>query len=244
MLELIDIAGTGLIVAALYIALGMYVRRRWPAWATRLGRRRVGLFLLLILAVAAVKVTEDALTGDSRPIDEAILWFVRRHVPGSLGGFFEAVTFTASARILFPLTAGAAVTLLWVKRRSEALILAASVIGAATIVYVVKTAAGRGRPALWEAEWYWGSSFPSGHTLVATAFATAAALCVSRIAPTSYKFVLPVAILWALVVGLSRMVLGVHWPTDVLAAWCIGALLPLAAGVALGLGVDGAARAA
>lgn len=244
MIELIDIAGTGLIVAALYIALGMYVRRRWPAWAKRLGRRRLGLFLLLILAVAAVKVTEDALSGDSRPIDEAILWFARRHVPGSLGGFFEVVTFTASARILFPLTAGAVVALLLVKRRSEALILAASVISAATIVYVVKTAAGRVRPALWETEWYWGSSFPSGHTLVVTAFATAAALCVNRIAPTSYKFVLPVAILWTLLVGLSRMVLGVHWPTDVLAAWCIGALLPLAASVALDLSADGPALAA
>jgi undecaprenyl-diphosphatase len=201
MLELIgDIAALGLILAALHIGLGIYVRRRWPAWATPLKKHRLGVF--------------------------------------------EGVTSTASARILFPLTAGAALALLLVKRRSEALILAASVISAATIVYVVKTAAGRVRPALWETEWYWGSSFPSGHTLVVTAFATAAALCVSRIALTSYKFVLPIAILWTLLVGLSRMVLGVHWPTDVLAAWCIGALLPLAARVALGLSVDGPARAA
>jgi hypothetical protein len=67
MLELIDIAGTGLIVAALYIALGMYVRRRWPAWAKRLGRRRLGLFLLLILAVAAVKVTRGCAQRRFRP---------------------------------------------------------------------------------------------------------------------------------------------------------------------------------
>ena len=94
-------------------------------------------------------------------------------------------------------------------------------------------AAGRARPALWATEWYWGSSFPSGHTLVVAAIATAGVLCVSRIRPAARGAALSLAFVWILLVALSRMVLGVHWPTDVLAAAFIGAFLPLAISVAL-----------
>jgi len=103
----------------------------------------------------------------------------------------------------------------------------------AILVYVVKAAVGRVRPALWETEWYWGSSFPSGHTLVVAAFATAAVVCVSRIWPAARGFALSIALLWILLVGFSRLVIGVHWPTDVLAVACIGAFLPLAMSFAL-----------
>jgi undecaprenyl-diphosphatase len=70
MLELIeDIAKLGLIVAALYSALSIYVRRRWPAWAESLGRRRLGVLLMLIFAMIAIKVSEDVLGQESGPMD-------------------------------------------------------------------------------------------------------------------------------------------------------------------------------
>ena len=81
---------------------------------------------------------------------------------------------------------------------------------------------------LWETEYYWGSSFPSGHTLAVAAFATAATLLVLKVRPASLGIVMAAAFLWIFLVGLSRLVLGVHWPTDVLAAACIGTFLPLA----------------
>lgn len=230
-----DIAKLSLIVASLYFALGAYVRRKQPAWSEPMEKRRLAILLVLVLAVAAIKVSEDVLGGESGPIDEAILLFIRSHVPSTLSGFFEAVTFTGSSKVLFPLSTAAAIALLCARRRFEALLLAASVISGATVVYVVKTVVGRSRPALWETEWYWGSSFPSGHTLVVAAFATATALCVSRIWPGAREFALSIAILWISLVALSRLVLGVHWPTDVLVAACIGAFLPLAMSVALEL---------
>jgi len=230
-----DIAKLALIVAGLYFALGAYVRRTRPAWSGPLEKRRLTILSVLVLAVSAIKVSEEAIGGESGPIDRAILLFIHGHVPGALTGFFEALTLTGSSRVLFPLASAATIALLFARRRLEALLLAASVIGAAAVVYVVKALVGRARPALWETEAYWGSSFPSGHTLVVAAFATAAALCASRIRPAARRLALSIAILWISLVAVSRLVLGVHWPTDVLAAACIGAFLPLAMSVVLEL---------
>lgn len=71
-----------------------------------------------------------------------------------------------------------------------------------------------------------GFAFPSGHTTAATVGAAvlAWALCL-RVSSRGVRTVIwAVAVLCALGVGWSRVWLGVHWPTDVLGAWCIGAL--------------------
>jgi len=230
-----DIAKLALIVASLYFALGAYVRGTRPAWSGPLEKRRLTVLSVLVLAVCTIKVSEEVIGGESGPIDKAILLFIHGQIPGTLTGFFEAVTLTGSSRVLFPLASAATLALLCARRRLEALLVAASVISAAAVVYVVKALVGRARPALWETEAYWGSSFPSGHTLVVAAFATAAALCVSRIRPAARQLALSVAILWISLVAVSRLVLGVHWPTDVLAAACCGAFLPLAMSVVLEL---------
>ncbi len=230
-----DIVKLALIVACLYFVFGAYVRHNQPAWSAPLKKRRLTTLLVLVLAASAVKLSEDVFGGESGPIDQVILIFIHSHVSSTLTGFFEAVSFTGSSRALFPLTALVTIALLYARRRFEALLVAASVISGAIVIYIVKMLVGRVRPALWDTEWYWGSSFPSGHTLVVAAFATAVALCVSRIRPALGKLALLIAILWIFLVAISRLALGVHWPTDVLVAACIGAFLPLAMSVALEL---------
>lgn len=191
------------------------------------------LLLVLVLAVSAIKLSEDVLGGESGPIDKALLLFIHAHMPISLTGFFEAVTLSGSFWFMFPLAAAVTLALLWSKQRFEALLIAAAVTSAAILVFLLKMLVGRARPALWDTTWYWGSSFPSGHTLVVAAFATAAALCAIRLRPTTRNFALALAIVWITLVALSRLVLGVHWPTDVLVAVCIGAFLPLMMNVVL-----------
>lgn len=230
-----DIVKMALIIACLYFVLGEFVRRMQPAWSEPLGKRRLITLWVLILAVTASKLTEDVVGGESGPIDRAILLFIHGHVPRSLTGLFEAMTLTGSARILFPLVTLTTIALLWARHRFEALLVAASVISGALVIYLIKTVVGRARPSLWDTAWYWGSSFPSGHTLIIAAFATATALSVSRIRPASRNLALSLAILWITLVAMSRLVLGVHWPTDVLVAACIGAFLPLAMSVVLEL---------
>jgi len=230
-----DIVKLTLIAACLYFALGAYARRKQPAWTALLEKRRFGVLLLLILAVTAIKVSEDAVSGESGPIDALVLQFIHTHVPAALNGFFEAATLSGSIVVLFPLSTVIIVALLFARRRFEALLLAGSVIGGEIVVFVLKALVLRARPALWETRWYWGSSFPSGHTLVVAAFAAAAVIDVTRIWPGRHPFTKLLAAVWVFSVALSRLVLGVHWPTDVLAAACIGTFLPLAAGIALEL---------
>jgi len=230
-----DLATMALAVACLYFGLGAYVRSEQPTWLEPLQRRRLTTLTVLVLAVCAAKLSEDVLGRESGPIDSAILLFIHGHTPDALTGFFRAVTFTASSMALFPLTAVVTIALLWARRRAEALLVAASVIGSAPVVYVVKMTVGRERPALWDTESYWGSSFPSGHTLVVAAFATAAALCVGRIKPDARKPAVAVAIAWISLVAISRLVLGVHWPTDVLVAACVGVFLALVISVGIDL---------
>jgi undecaprenyl-diphosphatase len=223
-----EIAELLLIVVSLYLTLSFYVHRYQPAWSKGFQDRRFKTLLALILSVTAIKVSEDVLGGESGLIDSSILIFIHSHVANSMNGLFEIVTFTGSSYVLFPLAAMTTIILIYQNHRAEALLLSASVISSACSIYVIKMIVNRSRPALWNTEWYWGSSFPSGHTLAVTAYATAVVLCLSRIRPDSRILPSVIATTWVLLVATSRLVLGVHWPTDVLVAICIGAFLPIA----------------
>jgi undecaprenyl-diphosphatase len=217
-----------LIVAFIYLALHLYLHRRRTQWADKFNTLRLSVMSILTFAVAAIMVAEKVLDQDSAPLDKAILLYLHSHVPVSLHGFFEAVTLTGSSNGLLILSTLVIATLLWQRWRTEALLVLTTMIIAPLTIYVLKALVDRQRPALWETAWYWGSSFPSGHTLGTTAFASACTLCVLRLKPALHTPALVIAMLWIGLVGLSRMVLGVHWPTDVLAAGCIGAFIPLA----------------
>jgi undecaprenyl-diphosphatase len=228
-----DIAKLALIVAFFHFSLSVYLGWKQPAWSAFAEKRRFPILLALVLAVVAIKIGEDAVNRESGPFDILVLQLIHANIPIALNGIFETATISGSANVLLPLLLIIGVAFMWAKRRFEALLLAASVVCGGFIVYVLKAAVGRARPDLWDTEWYWGSSFPSGHTLVVAAFATAMVICLNRIWPGSRKFAMPVAFIWIFAVAASRLVLGVHWPTDVLVSICIGMFLPLAIGIAL-----------
>ncbi|MCY7314997.1 MAG: phosphatase PAP2 family protein [Rubrivivax sp.] len=223
----LDIAKLGFFVGCSYAVLNAYARRRRPHWTAHLTRRRLAVVGLLTLAMGSIKVIEDVVAKESGPVDEAVLWFVREQVPLALTGFFAVVTLSGSELFLIPIAVVAALLLLKAGRRSEAWLLSGSLAAATLVVWSMKALIGRARPSLWEAQWYLGSSFPSGHTLSTAAFSTAAALCVARIYPRAATAAMALAMLWTALVALSRLILGVHWPSDVLAAMCIGAFIPL-----------------
>lgn len=220
------------IVLGLYVALGLASRLR-PAWSKAFTARRLFWILLLLAGVVLAQISEEAIGGGSKAFDSAVLLGVHRVVPAWMVQAFSAITLTGSATFLLPVVTFVTVVLALGGRRFDAMQVAATALAAALVVYLAKGAFNRARPTLWDTQWYWGSSFPSGHTLETAAIATAACLVIGRAWPARRTLALWLAVAWVALVGASRLVLGVHWPTDVFAAACAGLLVAIGVEFAL-----------
>ena len=223
-----DIFKLTLYIICAYLAIGAYARYAKTPWLLALAGRRFAVLTLLTLLVIGIKVFEDVLSKESGPVDTAALLLIKQNIPPALIGFFSAVTWSGAAIFLVPTTAVLCVLLLLMRRPRDAVLLAATMASGWALTYALTMVVNRTRPELWSTTWYWGSSFPSGHTLSTAAFATALTLIATRIWPLSVRVALPLAVLWIGLMGLLRLVLGVHWPSDVLAAVCLGLFIPLA----------------
>ena len=225
---IIDLFKLVLFIACAYTALAVYAQHVKTGWVQHVASKRVAVLMLLTLMVVAIKVFEDVIAKESGPIDIALLWLVRQIIPPAVASFFAVITLSGAAMFLVPATAVLSIGFLLTRHWRQAVLLAASMACGWALTYIVKALVARSRPELWSATWYWGSSFPSGHTLSTAAFATALVIGTAQIWPKSRFISLPLAVLWIGLMGLSRLVLGVHWPTDVLAAVCVGVFIPLA----------------
>jgi undecaprenyl-diphosphatase len=116
------------------------------------------------------------------------------------------------------------------RKGHAALLVLLSVAGGVLVSQTMKWAYARPRPDLVPhgAEVF-TASFPSGHSMMsAIVFLTLGALLARTQPDRGVKaYVLAVAVILTLLVGVSRVYLGVHWPTDVLAGWTLGGLWAL-----------------
>lgn len=114
------------------------------------------------------------------------------------------------------------------RRRSEALHLVGLVGSGTAFGYLLKQAFGILRPHhAAGSSFELSTSFPSGHAILASLLCASVVLVVSRTAPLPLRnhltrFATVWAVLLSLSVGLSRIHLGLHWPTDVIAGWIAG----------------------
>jgi undecaprenyl-diphosphatase len=115
-------------------------------------------------------------------------------------------------------------------RPRRGLVLLASAAGLLLVVNLLKIAFGRPRPDLLAELPVLSASFPSSHAAMATAIYLMVALVIAGAAPRPALGHLAVAVAIALgaAIGTSRLYLGVHWPSDVLAGWLLGLLWALA----------------
>lgn len=106
-------------------------------------------------------------------------------------------------------------------RSHQILFMLISMVGVANLSWLLKALVNRPRPMLWpRLVQDYGASFPSGHSVYAAAFA-----CVFIILSWRTRWrgiVLVLAVAWMLLMGLSRVYLGVHFPSDVLGGWALG----------------------
>jgi undecaprenyl-diphosphatase len=115
---------------------------------------------------------------------------------------------------------------LWSGHRGAAALLFGSAVGALLLNNLLKFAIDRPRPdAILQAARVFTSGFPSGHaTLSCVTYISAAALLgTSSHELRVRRYMMAVAILVVALIGFSRIYLGVHFPTDILGGWCIGA---------------------
>jgi undecaprenyl-diphosphatase len=117
----------------------------------------------------------------------------------------------------------ALIHLLWGQRR-EAIAWIVVGVGTVAAIEVFKPLFMRPRPELWpRLVEQGGSSFPSGHAIASSTFFPLLAWVVTRRRLRLLPVALALAAMMVVFVGLGRLYLGLHWPTDILAGWCIGA---------------------
>jgi membrane-associated phospholipid phosphatase len=189
--------------------------------------------LLTWVGLLGMVLTREGLAEDDGPL---LGWLVRHRTAGWTG-LMEAVSSPVTSTVV-PLAAVTATVAVGVLTRAWrpllTLVLAAG--GAATSGFVLKALVQRARPPvttmLGVPETGWG--FPSNHTLVTSALVGALVLVVWRATPRRGPRVTALAIgmLTALLMGLSRLYVGDHWLTDVLASYAVaGAVLAAVAWV-------------
>ena len=143
---------------------------------------------------------------------------------GGLTAAARAVTWAGSAFVLVPLALVCCLLLVRAGLRREAFAVALSLAGAMLLSDVVKLLVSRPRPPVEHLQTVTGSSFPSGHSTQASAFwfSLVLALASAGVAPLVTRVAAGLALVLVVVVALSRVYLGVHYPGDVLAGVLLG----------------------
>jgi len=194
----------------------------------------LGLVLTAQLAVLAAAgwafgaLLQDVLAGDeSTRFDAPITqWFIAHREPW-LTTTMRVVTQLGSSNVLLPLILFVGVALTR-RRRSWAPLglLVAAHAGSVALYDVIKVMVARPRPALGPlVSTATGYAFPSGHaTQAAAVYGALIIVCLRPASVTRFAQAGAAATVVVLLVGVSRVYLGVHWATDVLGGWALGTL--------------------
>ena len=203
--------------------------------------------ILVIGAAGAVwaffNIAGEMAEGETQAIDRHILLALRNPAdlsdPIGSRSFEEAmrdVTALGGVTVMVLVTVVGVLAFLVHRRRVHAAILALTVLLADLSSEGLKLVYSRPRPDLVpHGSYVYSASFPSGHSTLSAATFLTLAMLIASLEPNRGTKVMVYVLAFALVlsVGVSRVYLGVHWPSDVLAGWCLGAAWALAAWIAL-----------
>jgi undecaprenyl-diphosphatase len=205
--------------------------------AVRLRLNEVGpLFTVAVLSISAwafVKLAGEVVEGDTHGFDTALLLAMRDPQnpsdpfgPSWLEEAARDITGLGGYAVLTLVTLATLAYLLLARKERAALLVIVAVVGGMMLSSALKMGFDRPRPDLVPyLTRVHTASFPSGHAMLsAVVYLTLGAL-LARIHPRRRikGFFLGFAVTLTLLVGTSRVYLGVHWPSDVLAGWCVGA---------------------
>ena len=211
----------------------------FPAESNLLPTRRFlwrGLPIALGL-IGFVALANEAHEGGVNALDQLTLSFLQ--APATFSGkppWMQVLTrdlpalggFTVLVMVLIFATA----MMLIYRQRRQAAIFALTVVLSQALTEGLKTIIARPRPALLSYhDVVYSSSFPSGHATMSTVVYLTLGIIAGRalLRPGARYLVLGAAIALILAIGITRIELGVHWPTDVLAGWMLGSVIALSA---------------
>ncbi len=190
-------------------------------WTATVARRRalILLFMTVFLPLVAIgELAEDVWAGAGLFFDRPILEGLHARATPTLDGIMLFFSHAGAPKPMVAFFIVVLVGLLIARRRGDAAFFVVAVAGAMVLNFGAKILFGRARPDLWvslapESDY----SFPSGHAMGSMATVAALVILAWR---TRWRW--PILILGSLfvaLVGLSRLYLGVHYPSDVLTGW-------------------------
>jgi undecaprenyl-diphosphatase len=196
-----------------------------------------GLAFSAFVIWAFTELADVVIEGESRRFDRAVLLWIHTTFPSWLDGPMRILT--ALGYYWFVLLLLVVIVAFFYQRgwRLSAILLLVSTAGSAVLTTVLKSVFQRARPELfdsgYQASFY---SFPSGHATVAVGlYGMLTVVLAYRLRGTARWVVAVSGILVVLLIGFSRLYLGVHYPTDVVAGYlaallwlvCVGAVYAL-----------------
>jgi undecaprenyl-diphosphatase len=188
-------------------------------------------------AFAFMAIADEALEGDTHAFDESILKALREPGEASnpigpawladmMADMMADLTALGGIAVLTLLVVGVVFYLLSVGKRGTALLVGGAVGSGAILSALLKLGFDRPRPDLIaHLSHAYSSSFPSGHAMLsAVTYLTLGVLLARAHERRRTKIiVMTYGVTFTVLIGLSRIYLGVHWPTDVMAGWALGA---------------------
>jgi undecaprenyl-diphosphatase len=193
----------------------------------------VGLASSAFVIWAFAELTDEVIEGESRRFDRATLLWINARTPEWLEGPMRLVTALGYGQVVLPILAAVVFAFYLKGWRLSATLLLVSTIGGSLLTAVLKAVFERARPELFDsgytASFY---SFPSGHATVAVGFyGTLTLILAYRLSGFARWAVVACGVSLVLLIGFSRLYLGVHYPTDVLAGFLAAPLWVIFVGV-------------
>jgi len=187
--------------------------------AIRLG----GLAIAALALWGFAAIAEEVLEKETRAFDTEILLALKRlHTP-VLDQIMIGFTFLGEPKLLLVLCLALGALLLIRNHRSEALTIAIAGVWAVGLNALLKLLFARARPQLWErvvdVRFY---SFPSGHSMISMVIYGLLGYFLMSRYPRWRWLIATLTVLLVAAIGFSRLYLGVHWPTDVIAGYTAG----------------------
>ena len=182
----------------------------------------VGMALAVIAVLFFSWMAEEVFEGESKGIDNTVREFVHGFAADWLTGMMQLFAFLGSTVFLTPASVLIILFFLYRRRFRSAVLLTAVMVGAVVLNYALKVSFSRPRPIpYFDTPLPASFSFPSGHALFSVCFYGILAWLISSRAENKTLQIITwtTAVLMAFFIGLSRIYLGVHYPTDVVAGY-------------------------